>query len=188
MQAPDAASGIATRRMARTGLTITEIGFGGAPIGNFRFNASDDDAQGAMAALWDGGGRYYDTSPFYGYGRSEHIFGQALRAFEREYLRAIFTGDDHRVDFTGANGAQRFLRFGQARAESGRPPRRGGTRGGNAADGCHGSVSPGVSRSSPTNRPAVFDRLPMSRRTGLGNSRTSVGVARICPLRAKIGC
>jgi len=45
-----------------------------------------------------------------------------------------------------------------------------------------------MSKSNPTNRPVVFDRLPISRRTGRGNSLTSVGVARIWPSRARMGC
>ena len=81
MTGPDAER-MPTRRIVRSELEVTEIGFGGAPIGNFRFNASDDDAHGAMAALWDGGGRYYDTSPFYGYGRSELRVGRFLRGVD----------------------------------------------------------------------------------------------------------
>lgn len=67
------------RRVGRTALEVSEIGFGSAPIGNFRFNVSDDDAHGALCALWNAGGRYYDTSPFYGYGRAELRVGRLLR-------------------------------------------------------------------------------------------------------------
>ena len=73
-----------TRRIGTTSLAVTEIGFGAAPIGNFRFNTSDDDAHGAMAALWSGGGRLYDTSPFYGYGRSELRTGRYLCGVDPE--------------------------------------------------------------------------------------------------------
>lgn len=86
-------AGMPTRQMVRTGIAVSEIGFGGAPIGNFRFNASDDEAHGAMAALWDGGGRYYDTSPFYGYGRSELRVGRFLRGVDaRQYVLSTKVG------------------------------------------------------------------------------------------------
>jgi D-threo-aldose 1-dehydrogenase len=70
---------IATRRITRPGLEVSEFAFGAAPIGNFRFNISDEEAHGAMSAAWAGGCRYFDTSPFYGYGRSELRVGQFLR-------------------------------------------------------------------------------------------------------------
>jgi D-threo-aldose 1-dehydrogenase len=68
------------RSVGKAGLAVTEIGFGGAPIGNFRFDISDEAAHGAMAALWQGGGRLYDTSPYYGYGRSELRVGRFLQS------------------------------------------------------------------------------------------------------------
>ena len=70
---------IASRCINRSELELTEFGFGSAPIGNFRFDISDEDAYGAMSAAWEGGCRYFDTSPFYGYGRSELRVGQFLR-------------------------------------------------------------------------------------------------------------
>ena len=70
---------VASRCINRSELELTEFGFGSAPIGNFRFNISDEDAYGAMSAAWEGGCRYFDTSPFYGYGRSELRVGQFLR-------------------------------------------------------------------------------------------------------------
>jgi D-threo-aldose 1-dehydrogenase len=74
-----ATSTLPRRPLGKAGLTVTEIGFGGAPIGNFRFDISDDAAHGAMTALWNGGGRLYDTSPYYGYGRSELRVGRFLQ-------------------------------------------------------------------------------------------------------------
>ena len=44
------------------------------------------------------------------------------------------------------------------------------------------------SKSRPRQRPLILVRLPTSRRTGAGHSCTSVGVARIWPSRAMIGC
>ncbi|MFS8086524.1 MAG: aldo/keto reductase, partial [Acidobacteriota bacterium] len=83
---------------------MTEIGFGSAPIGNFRFDTSDDAAHEALAAAWAAGGRLYDTSPYYGYGRAEQRVGRFVQGVAREdyvlstkvgrWLRPLRPGDD----------------------------------------------------------------------------------------------
>ncbi|MFN0164600.1 MAG: aldo/keto reductase [Burkholderiales bacterium] len=84
---------MARRRIGSAGLEVTEIGFGSAPIGNFRYNTTDVDAQAAQAALWAGGGRLYDTSPFYGYGRAEQRVGRFLQSVDaREYVLSTKVG------------------------------------------------------------------------------------------------
>lgn len=74
----------ASRPIGKTGISVTALGFGGAPIGGFRFNVSERQAAETVEAAYASGIRYFDTSPYYGYGRSEHIFGQALRALDRD--------------------------------------------------------------------------------------------------------
>jgi D-threo-aldose 1-dehydrogenase len=107
------------RAVGRAGLTVTEIGFGSAPIGNFRFDVTDDDAQAAMAALWAGGGRLYDTSPYYGYGRAELRVGRFLQSVPAadyvlstkigRVLRPLRAGDDRSTLRT--NGLPFFPRY-----------------------------------------------------------------------------
>ena len=58
---------------------LPSLGFGGAPIGGL---LSDVDAASATAALdtaLEGGVRYVDTAPFYGFGKSERLIGDVLR-------------------------------------------------------------------------------------------------------------
>ncbi len=55
------------------------MGFGGAPLGGFRGRISEEQASRTIQAAWDGGQRYFDTAPFYGYGRSELRLGHVLR-------------------------------------------------------------------------------------------------------------
>jgi D-threo-aldose 1-dehydrogenase len=107
------------RPLGSRGLAVSEIGFGGAPIGNFRFDVSDEDAQSAMAALWRAGGRLYDTSPYYGYGRSELRVGRFLRTVPAgdyvlstkigRILRPLRAGDDKST--LRSNGLPFFPRF-----------------------------------------------------------------------------
>jgi D-threo-aldose 1-dehydrogenase len=67
------------RRVGKTKLEVTTLGLGGAPMGGFRATISDTEAMALTDAAWEGGVRYFDTSPFYGYGRSELRMGAALR-------------------------------------------------------------------------------------------------------------
>ena len=67
------------RRVGRTKLEVTTLGLGGAPMGGFRATIPDAEAMALTEAAWADGVRYFDTSPFYGYGRSELRMGAALR-------------------------------------------------------------------------------------------------------------
>jgi D-threo-aldose 1-dehydrogenase len=75
---------IGRRRIGGTRLEVTEIGLGGAPMGGFRATIPDTEAVALTNAGYDAGVRYFDTSPFYGYGRSELRMGAALREKPRD--------------------------------------------------------------------------------------------------------
>ena len=66
------------RHVARCGMTFTEVGFGGAVIGNLAVETTERDAADALAAAWAGGVRYVDTAPHYGLGLSERRIGSWL--------------------------------------------------------------------------------------------------------------
>ena len=67
------------RRLGKTGLEVTALGFGGAPIGGFRKSISEETARNAVREAYDAGVNLFDTSPYYGYGRSEHLCGRVLQ-------------------------------------------------------------------------------------------------------------
>ena len=68
-------------------LSLTEIGFGTAPLGNLYKAISDSDASSTLEAAWDLGVRYYDTAPLYGLGLSETRLNRFLSAKPRnEYV------------------------------------------------------------------------------------------------------
>ena len=77
-------SAIATRKVGKSSQSVTELGFGTAPLGDLFVRVPEPGAQHMLQAAWDGGIRYYDTSPFYGYGKSEHRLGTFLRQQPRE--------------------------------------------------------------------------------------------------------
>ncbi|MGW1541696.1 aldo/keto reductase [Streptomyces sp. NPDC002309] len=66
------------RRLGRTSVRVSALGFGAAPIGNLYAPLDDDQARAAVEAAWDAGVRYYDTAPHYGLGLSERRLGAAL--------------------------------------------------------------------------------------------------------------
>ncbi|HEX4026292.1 MAG TPA: aldo/keto reductase [Rhizomicrobium sp.] len=68
------------RKLGRTGLEVTELGFGTAPIGNVFRPLADETARATLAAAEAAGFGYYDTAPFYGFGLSERRVGDALRS------------------------------------------------------------------------------------------------------------
>ncbi|MCX7364693.1 MAG: aldo/keto reductase [Alphaproteobacteria bacterium] len=72
------------RRVGKTKLEVTTLGLGGAPMGGFRATIPDAESMALSEAAWQGGVRYFDTSPFYGYGRSELRMGAALREKPRD--------------------------------------------------------------------------------------------------------
>ena len=60
------------------------VGLGGVAIGNGFRVSPDEEAEQALAASWDAGVRYFDTSPWYGLGLSERRFGHFLDGRKRE--------------------------------------------------------------------------------------------------------
>src|SRR3954464_2180614 len=81
------------RKIGTTKLDVTELGLGGAPMGGFRATISDAEATALIDAAYEDGVRYFDTSPFYGYGRSELRMGAALRQKPRdEYVLSTKVG------------------------------------------------------------------------------------------------
>jgi D-threo-aldose 1-dehydrogenase len=66
------------------GFALSELGFGGAPLGNLYRETPGPEARLAVDAAWDGGVRYYDTAPHYGLGLSERRMGAALAGRPRD--------------------------------------------------------------------------------------------------------
>ena len=75
---------LSRRRLGKTGLQVTEIGFGTAPLGNLYEKLDDTVARQTLEAAWDSGLRFIDTAPFYGYGLAEHRVGEVLRNHPRD--------------------------------------------------------------------------------------------------------
>jgi len=68
----------ALSRLGRTSLELPRLGLGGASLGNIFNVVPEAEADATIDAAWDAGVRFYDTSPWYGRGLSEHRIGRGL--------------------------------------------------------------------------------------------------------------
>src|SRR3981081_186189 len=57
---------LARRRLGPTQLEVTQLGFGGAGLGDLFEVIPEAQAAATLQAAWDAGIRYYDTAPWYG--------------------------------------------------------------------------------------------------------------------------
>lgn len=82
------------RTLGTTGITVSRIGFGGAPAGLSNYLAtydaeSEDNREQVLAAIaraLDLGVTYFDTAPGYGQGISETLFGEGLSGHPEVFL------------------------------------------------------------------------------------------------------
>ncbi|MDA1349909.1 MAG: aldo/keto reductase, partial [Chloroflexi bacterium] len=91
-----------------TGIQVTKLGLGGAPLGDWPPVLSDVEAVETVRAALSHGMRYIDTAPHYGEGRSELRYGEALADVPRDsYVistkvgRLLKIGGVEDVDFDG---------------------------------------------------------------------------------------
>ncbi len=78
------ATALPRREIRRTGLRLTTLGFGAAPIAGLYRAVDEATARATIDAAWEGGIRYFDTAPHYGLGLSERRLGEALRDRPRD--------------------------------------------------------------------------------------------------------
>ena len=71
------------RFLGHTNIQLTELGFGGAGLGNLYREVSDEAVEDSLDATWLNGIRYFDTAPYYGFGLSEIRLGNYLQNLNR---------------------------------------------------------------------------------------------------------
>lgn len=85
--------GFKTRQVGRTKLQLPELGFGSATIvGMNGVAVTPAQAIASVSAALDAGIGYYDTAPHYGFGRAEHLMGDALRFRPESYAISTKVG------------------------------------------------------------------------------------------------
>jgi D-threo-aldose 1-dehydrogenase len=76
-----------TRRLGRTDVAVTTLGFGSAALGELFVKVPEPQAHATLQAAWDAGIRYFDTAPWYGLGLAEHRLGSFLHGQKRDEFR-----------------------------------------------------------------------------------------------------
>jgi L-galactose dehydrogenase len=108
-------AGMEYRRLGRSELSVSIVGFGASPLGNV-FRATDpNDCKRAVHCAIDNGINLFDVSPYYGLTLAEERLGEALVGFRDRIILATKCGRygdaafDYRAD-TIAAGLEDSLR------------------------------------------------------------------------------
>lgn len=104
------------RTLGRTGLEVSEIGFGAWAIGGDKYGNSygptdDEVSRAAVAKAVDLGCNFFDTADVYGYGHSEELLGQVLPSKRQKILIATKVGGDFTSGKTKINFSKSYIRF-----------------------------------------------------------------------------
>ena len=93
------------RTLGRTGLQVSDVGFGAMTIGGEIFGATDDqESLRALHRAVDMGMNFIDTADAYGRGHSEELLAQLLKTRRKEVLLATKGGNQ----FTVRQGLRNF--------------------------------------------------------------------------------
>lgn len=74
------------KKLGQTGLEVSRLGFGGGPFGGFYGTFDENEGIRAVHHAIERGINLFDTSPYYGGGRSEEILGKALAGGYRDKI------------------------------------------------------------------------------------------------------
>lgn len=80
------------RTLGRTGLQVTALGVGTAPLGGLYSDVPAAQAVEMLDCAWQLGLRYFDTAPMYGMTRAEHLTGQVLREHDGSHVLSTKVG------------------------------------------------------------------------------------------------
>ncbi len=88
------------RKLGRTGLEVSVLGFGGSPLGGVFGEVDASECVRTVHAAIDAGINYFDVAPFYGLTRAESMLGRCLAGIPREkYLLSTKVGRYGADDF-----------------------------------------------------------------------------------------
>ncbi|KAL3159474.1 hypothetical protein ABBQ38_009897 [Trebouxia sp. C0009 RCD-2024] len=100
---------IPKRKLGRTGLEVTVLGMGGAPLGGLFEDLSDEQGAECVKEAFRQGINFFDTSPYYGVTRSETVMGRGLQNLPRDQIilaTKVGRYDKAKFDFSAASVTQ----------------------------------------------------------------------------------
>jgi aryl-alcohol dehydrogenase-like predicted oxidoreductase len=109
------------RTLGKTGLKVSEVGFGAWAIGGNNhgnsYGPTDDNVSvAAVERAFELGCNFYDTADVYGHGHSEEILGQALKAHRNDVFIATKVGGDFYHEPPRMNFNPEYLEFAAAKS------------------------------------------------------------------------
>jgi len=109
------------RTLGKTGLKVSEVGFGAWAIGGNdhgnSYGPTDDKVSlEAVERAFELGCNFYDTADVYGHGHSEELLGQALRDHRKQVILATKVGGDFYHDPPRMNFNPDYLEFALAKS------------------------------------------------------------------------
>jgi len=109
------------RTLGKTGLRVSEVGFGAWAIGGNNhgnsYGPTDDNVSvAAVERAFELGCNFFDTADVYGHGHSEEILGQALKAHRNDVFIATKVGGDFYHEPPRMNFNPEYLEFAAAKS------------------------------------------------------------------------
>ena len=88
------------RRLGRTGLEVSVLGYGAGAVGGLMTKGRPDDQERAVARALEAGINYFDTAALYGNGESERNLGRVLKALKADVVvgTKVRLSAEHRAD------------------------------------------------------------------------------------------
>jgi len=88
------------RRLGRTGLEVSVLGYGAGAVGGLFTKGTAADQEHAAARAIEAGINYFDTAALYGNGESERNLGRVLKALKADVVvgTKVRLGAQHRAD------------------------------------------------------------------------------------------
>src|SRR5947208_14167885 len=104
------------RVLGKTGLKVSEVGFGAWAIGgnahgNSYVPTADKQSLAAIGRALELGWNFFDTADVYGHGHSEEVLGQALPERRSEVIIATMVGGDRYHDTPRMKLTSDYLEF-----------------------------------------------------------------------------
>lgn len=100
------------RTLGRTGIHVSEIGFGAWAIGGASYGTTrDEDSLKALATAWEHGVNFFDTADTYGNGHSEELIGKFLQGKREKAVIATKGGWDFYHGGVKKNFDPDYIRF-----------------------------------------------------------------------------
>jgi aryl-alcohol dehydrogenase-like predicted oxidoreductase len=92
------------RRLGRTGLEVSVLGYGAGAVGGLFTKGAPADQERAVARAIEAGINYFDTAALYGNGESERNLGRVLKALKADVVvgTKVRLGAEHRPDVAKA--------------------------------------------------------------------------------------